>query len=381
MTRVTRRILLLGAGLAFSLGAADAGAQQTKAPYVLGAVLSLSGPVAANGVPTKDGIDVAVEEINRAGGINGHPLRVMIEDDQSKPDQAVILATKLIAQNNVLMLFGGSYGSTTNAIASIVEKSKVPQLAPTAWTKAELRLMPYTYYFLADFETVVDKMLGYSTSVLNAKKIGVLRLTREYGQIASESFRKFKDKHGVEIVREERGTDADTDFTPQLTNIRAANPEMIVLWFANPAGAISIKNARQLGIKVPLMGPVSMATRPTATAGGPAAEGTLIQSFIAPDDPLPRQKAFVELFQKSRGKLPEVFETMGYDMVRVAAMALQSVGGDAPDREKLRDAIEKTRYDGAMSILRFSPQVHEPDTESIMFVQVKSGKFVQAPSK
>jgi branched-chain amino acid transport system substrate-binding protein len=383
-TASRRKRFALGFGVAVALVAGTLTREapaQGKPPYVLGAVLSLSGPVAANGVPTKDGIEVAVKEINAVGGIDGHPIEVMFEDDQSKPDQAVILATKLMTQDNVPLLFSASFGSTANAVASVAEKNKVPQLSPTAWTKAELRSLPYTFYFLADFESVVDRMLTYSTDVAKAKRIGILRLSREYGQIASESFRKLKDKYGVEIVREERGTDADTDFTPQLTNIRAANPELVVLWFANPAGAIAIKNARQLGIKTPLLGPVSMATRPTATAGGRAAEGTIIQSFIAPDDPLPRQKRFVEMFQKERGKLPEVFESVGYDMVQVASRALKSVGGEKPDREKLREALSRTQYEGVAVILKYTDAVHEPETASIMFTKVENGKFVQAATK
>lgn len=351
---------------------------QAKPPYVLGAVLSLSGPVAPNGVPTKDGIEVAVEEINARGGINGRPLRVVFEDDQSKPDQAVILANKLINQDRVHLLLGASFGSTANAIASVVEKQNTIQLSPTAWTKPEFRILPNTFYFLADFESVVDRMLQFMTKDLNVKRVGILRLSREYGQIGSESFQKLKGKYGVEIVREERGNDGDTDFTPQLTNIRAANPEVLVSWFANPAGAISVKNARQLGMKMPIIGPVSMATRPMITVGGPAAEGAIIQSFIAPDDPLPRQKHFVELFRGKKGKLPEVFESVGYDMVNVASMALGKVSGERPDPAKLREALESTRYEGAATILRYSKSVHEPDPSSIVFVKVQKGKFVQA---
>jgi branched-chain amino acid transport system substrate-binding protein len=355
----------------------EAGAQ-AKSPYVLGAVLSLSGPVAANGVPTKDGIQVAVEEINAAGGIDGHPIEVLFEDDQSKPDQAVILANKLIAQNRALLLFAGSFGSTANAVGSVAEKQSVPQLTPTAWIKEELRALPYTFYFLADFVSVADRMLALITRDLKAKRVGILRLSREYGQIGSDAFHKLKGKYGVEIVREERGNDPDTDFTPQLTNIRAAKPEVLVSWFANPAGAISIKNARQLGMTVPIIGPVSMATRPTITVGGPAAEGAIIQSFIAADDPLPRQRKFVDLFKAKRGKLPEVFESMGYDMVQVAAAALKKVGGDRPEPVKLRDALETTQYEGAMAILKYSAKFHEPDPASILFVKVQQGKFVRA---
>ncbi len=373
------RFPLAAAIAALLLGAAPVGAQSpSKSPYLLGAVLSLSGPVAPLGVPTKDGIQIAVDEINARGGIDGHPLQVMFEDDQSKPDQAVILANKLITQNQVLMLLGGSFGSTANAIASVVEKHKIPQLSPTAWTKAELRLLPYTYYFLADFESVVDRMLAMMTKDMGVKRIDILRLSREYGQIASESFQKLKDKYGVEIVREERGNDGDTDFTPQLTNIRAAKPQVLVSWFANPAGAISIKNTRQLGMTIPIIGPVSMATRPTITAGGAAAEGAIIQSFIAADDPLPRQKHFVDLYQSKLGKLPEVFDSVGYDMVQVAAAALKKVGGDRPEAAKLRDALETTQYEGAMAIIRYSPQVHEPDASSILFTKVQQGKFVRA---
>lgn len=367
----------IGAIAAFLLLVPAVSQGQSKPPYVLGAVLSLSGPVAPNGVPTKDGIEVAVAEINARGGVNGRQLQVLIEDDQSKPDQAVILANKLITQNGVRMLLGASFGSTANAIASVVEKQRVVQLSPTAWTKQEFRLLPYTFYFLADFESVVDRMLAYMTKDLRVKRVGMLRLSREYGQIGSESFEKLKGKYGVEIVREERGNDADTDFTPQLTNIRAAKPDLLVSWFANPAGAISVKNARLLGINMPIFGPVSMATRPMISIAGPAAKGVILQSFIAAGDPLPRQKHFVDLFNKKMGKLPEVFESVGYDMVNVAAAALAKAGNDA-DSDKLRQAVESVRHDGAAAILRYSKSVHEPDSSSIVFVKVENGKFVRA---
>lgn len=373
-----KRALSILTIMAVLAGLTGPAAAQAKSPYVLGAVLSLSGPVAANGVPTKDGIQVAVEEINGAGGIDGHPIEVLFEDDQSRPDQAVILANKLTAQNRVLMLLGASFGSTTNAIATVAEKQKVPQLSPTAWTKEDLRALPYTFYFLADFVSVVDRMLDLITRELKGKRVGILRLSREYGQIGSEAFHKLKGKYGVEIVREERGNDPDTDFTPQLTNIRAAKPDVLVSWFANPAGAISIKNARQLGLTVPIIGPVSMANRPTITVGGPAAEGVIVQSFIAAADPLPRQRHFVELYQAKRGKLPEIFEALGYDMVRVAAGVLKKVGGDRPDPAKLREALETTQHDGAMTILKYSAKVHEPDPSSILFVKVQQGTFVRA---
>lgn len=363
--------------LAAALYLVPAVAQGQSKPYVLGAVLSLSGPVAPNGVPTKDGIEVAVAEINARGGVNGRPLQVLFEDDQSKPDQAVILANKLITQNGVRVLLGASFGSTANAIASVVEKHRVFQLSPTAWTKQEFRLLPYTFYFLADFESVVDRMLAYMTKESRVKRVGMLRLSREYGQIGSESFQKLKGKYGVEVVREERGNDGDTDFTPQLTNIRAAKPDLIVSWFANPAGAISVKNARLLGINMPILGPVSMATRPMITIAGPAAKDVVLQSFIAADDPLPRQKHFVELFRGETGKLPEVFESVGYDMVNVAVAALTKAGSDA-DADKLRQALESVRYDGAAAILRYSKSVHEPDPSSIVFVKVENGKFVRA---
>lgn len=363
--------------VAVALCLVPAVAQGQGKPYVIGAVLSLSGPVAPNGVPTKDGIEVAVAEINARGGVSGRPLQVLFEDDQSKPDQAVILANKLITQNGVRVLLGASFGSTANAIASVVEKHRVIQLSPTAWTKQEFRLLPYTFYFLADFESVVDRMLTYMTKDLRAKRIGMLRLSREYGQIGSESLQKLKAKYGVEVVREERGNDGDTDFTPQLTNIRAANPDLIISWFANPAGAISVKNARLLGINMPIIGPVSMATRPMITIAGPAAKDVILQSFIAADDPLPRQKHFVELFRSKTGKLPEVFESVGYDMVNVAVAALTKAGTDA-DADKLRQAVESVRYEGVAAILGYSKSVHEPDPSSIVFVKVESGKFVRA---
>lgn len=356
---------------------ATAGPDQASGePIKIGAVLSLSGPVAPLGEDGERGIQMAVEEINANGGIDGRPLDVEVLDDQSQQDTASSAGQRLISQSGVTALLGGSFGSTANALGALAEREQVPLITPTGIVVDEQREWGYSFFTLANFEHVSDALLGHAEQQ-GYERIGLLRLSREYGEIGSRFVNQLAPDHGVEIVAEEQGADGDSDFTSQLTNIRSADPDALIVWFANPAGATILQNMQQLGMDLPVLAPLSMANQPLIDIAGEAAEGVVVQAQLAPAEPLPRQEDFVSNFEEQSGELPETFNAVGYDLVQILAEALRNVE-DPSDREQVRDALEEVSYEGAGTIVEYGPDSHEPPAEAIVLTEVVDGRFVQA---
>jgi branched-chain amino acid transport system substrate-binding protein len=367
-----RRIVLA----ALILAVTSWGAAEAQEPIRVGVVFSLSGPVAPLGQFGKAGLDLAHEEINAAGGVNGHPLELIVLNDESKPAQAVNLALRLINRDNVVAIIGGNFGSTSQALGASVEKEKVPLVTPTGLIFDEQRQWKYTFFMLPNFNEVAKAMLGWAQKK-GHKRVGLLRLSREYGQIGSKYLHDNAARHGVQIVAEEQGTDDGRDFTPQLSRLRDAKPDALVAWFANPAGATVIKNMRQLGMTLPVIGPLSMANRALVKAGGADVEGVVLSAQIAGGDPALRSKAFVASYVKKYNEEPGTIEAVGYDLVKVMAAALARTSPPYT-RDKVRDVLATLKYSGAGTIVSFGPGNNEPSPETIMLVEVRNGQFVPA---
>lgn len=350
--------------------------QTSKAPYKLGVAFSLTGSLGSLGIPCLDGMKVALDELNKGGGVNGHPIELVIEDDQSKPDVTVTAANKLIFQDKVMAIIGGNFGSSALALSPITEKNKIPTITPTGYVNDQQKSYTYTFLFLSTMGDIVRKILEVATQDLKLKKVAMMRLSREYGQVASKALASMKDEFGVEVVAEEQGTDSDTDFTAQLTNIRAASPEVLIDWFSPPAGAIIMKNAKQLGLDVPILAAHSLATKQTIDVAGEAMEGVIVMSYIAGDDPLPRQQHFVDTWKAAKGgEMIEMYNAVGYDIINFMAKALGQVGDGEVDPAKLRQAMEDLKYEGAGIITDFKPDWHDISPKSILALTVKNGKF------
>lgn len=322
-----------------------------------------------------EGIDLAVEKINGEGGVNGHTLELEFLDDQSDQTLASSLGERLVAQD-VTVLLGASFGSTISALGVLAQREEIPIITPTVWVVEEQQQWDHVYWTLANFDNVARAMLGYAEDN-GLSRIGLLRLSREYGVIGSEKLHEHAADFGVEIVAEEEGADADSDFTSQLTNIGNANPDGVFVWFANPAGANVLLNMQQLGMDLPTVSPLSMAGDALIEVAGGAADGAVVQAQLAGSDPLPRQEEFVQLYEGEFGETPQTFEAVGWDMVHLLAEALKSVE-DVNDRQSVKEALDGVSFEGAAAIYNYSQPPFEPDAESIVVTTVRDGEFVRA---
>jgi branched-chain amino acid transport system substrate-binding protein len=374
---ITRRNCVLAIA-AVAAAAGFARAALAADPIVIGAVHDLTGPVATLGQYGKRGIDIAIAEVNAAGGIDGRPIELVSLNSESKPELAASLALRLASRNDVLAIIGGTFGSTQLAVGSIAEKQKVPFVTPTGVIGEEQRTWKYQFHTLADFNDAAKMMLDYAKKK-NLKRLGLMRLEREYGELGAKFLRQLAPSYGIEIVAEERGADGDRDFTAQLTKLRDANPDFLVVWFANPGGSLVLRNARQLGIRLPMIGPVSMDSSATIKLAGAAAEGFIVTSQIAGSEVLERQKVFADAYRKAYPDAPEsnTFEAIGYDLIKIIVAGLKATP-QPYTREKLRDAIATLNSVGAGTVAHYSDTKNDPSADTIVLTTITNGRFVLA---
>jgi branched-chain amino acid transport system substrate-binding protein len=370
-----RRLVLACAALLATLAAAPSFAQGQ--PIKIGAILDQTGPVGPLGQYSRIGVDMAVAEVNAAGGVGGRPIELIALNSESKPELAASLAVRLAGNDDIVAIVGGNFASASNSIGATVEKLGVPYVTPTALLNDAQAKWRYSFFTLAEFSDMARSIVAYAKKK-DYKRLGLIRVEREYGEQGSKFLHEFAPAQGLQIVAEERGADGDRDFTAQLTKIRQANPDVVVVWFANPGGSLVAKNARQLGMNQPLIAPISMDGSITVKLGGPAADGMVVTSQIAGSEGLKRQQGFISAYAKANPGNPEPnsFEAVGYDTVKIVVEALKRV--DPPyTRAKVRDAIAALQYEGAGTVVDYRKK-NGPSVETLVMTQIVKGRYVLA---
>jgi branched-chain amino acid transport system substrate-binding protein len=369
------------AALAAAIPAA-AVAQEIK----LGGLLETSGFIASLGQPGLDGAQLAVDQVNAAGGINGRKVALVNVNSESDNTKTVSGAKRLLEQDKVVAIIGPMSSGSVFAVADTIERAKVPMIANGASRGIVQPPENRKFMFLAPLtDVVVQSVMFKDMQAKGIKKIAILNSDVAFGTSGRDSLEKAAGQYGITIVAKETFGNADTDMTPQLTKIRATDAEATVLWATGPGLAISAKNHRALGIKTPLYLAHSANDFNFLRLAGDAANGVLLPSSkIYVTGALPAadpQKAVVERFvrdyEKKYGKPPATFAGNGYD---AAMMLMDAIKRAGTDPVKLRDAIEGTRdYVGVTAVYAYSPTDHYgTKPESVVMLTVKDGKFTLA---
>lgn len=359
---------------------------QKKEPYKVGAIFSITGPASWLGEPERRTARMIEEEINAKGGINGHPLEVIIEDDVGDETKAVNAVNKLIEKDQVLAIIGPSRSGPSMAVVPIVEKAQVPFLSCAA---AEA--------IVNDPNTGKERKWTFKTPQkdshvairiyedLKSKgitKVAIMSETAGFGDQGRKQLKKYAAEMGFTIVADETYGDKDTDMTPQLTKIRGTDAQAVINWSIVPAQSIIPKNMRQLGMTIPLYQSHGFGNVKYAEAAGEAGEGLIFPAgrlLVAerlPDDH-PQKKVLVEYKKAYEAKYNEPVSTFGghaYDALWLVIKALEKVG---PDKAKIRDFIENTKgFVGTGGIFNFSLNDHTGLTkDSVEMLTVRNGKF------
>lgn len=382
MIATTAAVTLAGASLVGCAKTESGGGDAASADTIkIGANLELTGAVAAFGQSQLQGVKLAVEEVNAAGGVDGKKIELIEQDNATKQEESTRIATKLITESKVHVLLGAAISSDTLAAVQIANDKKVPMLTPSGtnsditFNSKKNKLNEYVFRacFTDPFQGKV--MADFSTKKLSAKKAVIyIDNSSDYSKGLSKSFREAFTAGGGTIVGEESYQTKDTDFKAVLTRIKTLNPDVIfVPGYYEEVGKI-LKQAREMGINAPMMGGDGWdAPQLVDIAGKEALQNTFISNHYSPEDPDPKVKKFVDAYKAKYNAVPDAMAVLGYDAVYMIADAVKRAGG--PDREKIKNALAETKdFQGVTGKIALDKN-HDP-VKAAVVLEYKDGKQV-----
>ncbi|MEW6659381.1 MAG: ABC transporter substrate-binding protein [Thermodesulfobacteriota bacterium] len=379
-------VVLVGA-LVFSAPAAE-----KKEPIKIGAFFALSGPGAPIGTPTKLVAEMVVDKINKAGGINGRKIELVMGDTESDPAKAATIAKKFIHTDKVAAIIGPTATGEGMNVKKIVEEAGIPTFMTVGGDPVIMggKFGAYTYVFKSPqrSSTAVEKLYSYLKEK-KLTKVALLTASDPFGKDGAKWLEELAPKYGLTLVAKESFGPKDIDMTAQLTKVKNTDPQAIVVWTIGPAGAIIAKNKAQLGIKIPLFqchgqpGPEYIQLAGKASEGDAMPATKLMAAAQLPDND-PQKKViqeFIKLYQdqyKYDKQFPlNTHSGYAWDAIYIVTNAMKKAGTDP---KALRAAIEGTKgYVGVSGIYNLTPEDHNGlGVDSMVIVQVKDGKFALA---
>jgi branched-chain amino acid transport system substrate-binding protein len=323
-------------------GGGEGGGAGGEGEIVIGEYGSLTGTTATFGISTRNGIDMAIDSINRAGGVLGRQVRVIVEDDQGRPEEAQTVVTKLITSDRVIAVLGEVASSRTLAAAPVAQTNQIPMISPSSTNPEVTQVGDYIFRvcFIDPFQGLV--MAKFAANTLRITRVAVLQDVRnDYSVGLAEVFIEEFGKLGGQIVGNESYSEGDTDFSAQLTALRATNPQAIfVPGYYTEVGLIA-RQAKSLGLNVPLLGGDGWDSPSLIEIGGEALNGSYFSNHYSVEDPSPGIQKFVTEYRERYGETPDALAGLGYDAAMLLFDAIQRAG--STDGPAIRDALAQTQ--------------------------------------
>jgi branched-chain amino acid transport system substrate-binding protein len=368
-----------GAVVALGIFASGAARVQAQGDIIVGEFASMTGSEATFGINSDNGLQLAVEDINNAGGLlGGRKIKVIREDTQSKAGQPSAAVKKLIASDRAVAIIGEIASSRSMEAAPICQEAKIPMISPGSTNPAVTEKGDYIFRvcFIDPFQGTV--MAKFALENLKAKKVALLTdTTSDYSKGLSQYFQEYFKAHGGEIILERSysGGGKDKDFRAQLTAIKAAKPDLIFLpGYYTEAGLIG-KQARTLGIKVPLLGGDGWDSPKLAEIAGTALDGCYFSTHFSPADKSPKVQDFVKRYVAKFKDAPDGMAPLGYDAMMILADAIKRAG--STDGDKVRDELSKVKdYEAVTGKITIDAKRNAVKSAVVLQVQGKENKFV-----
>jgi len=356
-------------------------------PITVGALLSVTGPAAFLGAPEARTLEMLVADLNARGGVGGRPVKLVVKDTAGSPEKAVSFMKQLVDEEQVFAVIGPATSGETMAVKALAGESRTLLLSCAAAEGIVNPVAPWVFKTAQKDSHALVKIFQ-ALKKAGATRIGVLSSNTGFGKAGREAIAKMAAEQGVKIVADEVYDKAATDLTAEVTKVKAAGPQAVLNWSIEPAQAIVIKNARQLGLTVPIFQSHGFANIQYVKAAGAAAEGVVFPaSRIVVAEALPDKHpqkavllAYKRAYEARYGEDASAFGGYAHDALALLVRAIEQAGG--PDREKVRAALESTRgFVGTSGVFGFSPTDHNGlDVDAFEMVTVKGGKFaLQAP--
>ncbi|WP_443736417.1 ABC transporter substrate-binding protein [Treponema sp.] len=369
--------VLLGTAVVSAMMMAASCSGKKNDTIKIGGIAPLSGGVAVYGTECKNGIDLAVEEINAAGGINGQKIEFICEDDEGDSAKSVNAYKKLVTKDRVKVIIGSLTSGCTMAITNLAQAQKVVQIAPAATAVAITDAGNYVFRacYTDPFQGKIGGKFAYEN--LGTKKAAILYdIGNDYSVGLTDNFTAEYTSMGGSIVSKESYSTGDKDFNAQLTKIKAANPEVIYLPDYYGTVALIAKQLRAQGINVPIVGADGWDGL-TDNAGDEVLNG-YYSNHYSENSSSAAVQTFVKSFKAKYNKAPNSFAALGYDCVYMLRDAMKA-SGSTDDSAKIRDALEATNGDYVTGHIVFDAN-RNPVKSAVMIKLVKAddGKLATA---
>ncbi len=367
---------VLFASLMLVLFTVVTGCQNKSDKIMVGNFGSMTGAEATFGISTRDGIIMAVEEWNKAGGVLGKQIELKAYDNQGKPEEARLSVEKLINIDNVVAVLGEVASTRSLAGAPVAQQYKVPMISPSSTNPLVTQKGDYIFRvcFIDPFQGEVMAKFAFET--LKLKKAAILRDSKsDYSMGLANYFIKKFESLGGTIVGDEKFVSGDVDFKAQLTSLKQKSPEFIfVPGYYTEVGLIA-RQAREQGIKVPLMGGDGWDSDKLTEIGGESVNGSYFSNHYTQEDPRPEVQNFIKNYQARFGSKPDALAASGYDAARILFEAIKTA--NSVEGKAIRDALAATKnFNGVTGIITINENRDATKSAVVLQVQGKDFKYV-----
>jgi branched-chain amino acid transport system substrate-binding protein len=318
----------------------------------IGFNVPLTGFAAADGNSAKIGAELAVEQANADGGINGKMIELVAYDDQASPKEAVPIATKLIEKDKVLVAISGSYSGSTRAAAAVFQDAGVPYISAFAIHPDITRAG--NFVFRTSFVGEVQGRAGAKLigETLGKKNVTIITLKNDFGKSLTAGFREAAAQFGITVKSEYEYSIKDRQFGPIVAKVKSDNPDAIYAsGYFFTAGPL-VSQLRSAGITVPVIGQEGYDSEKFIKIAGAAAEGTIITTSLDRDSDAAETKAFIKAFEAKAGFSADMVAASGHTAVKVAVAAMRAAG--TTDRGAIRDAIAGIKLTASTGEISFN---------------------------
>jgi branched-chain amino acid transport system substrate-binding protein len=343
-------------------------------PILAGVSGPLTGPNAQYGAQWKRGFDLALDQINGAGGVSGRPLAYTFEDSQSDPRQSVAIAQKFVADPRIIIELGDFSSPASMAASPIYQRGKLVQFGFTNSHPDFTKGGDYMWSNSTNQAEEQPKLAEFAIRALGLQRPALLYLNTDWGRTSKDAFAKAAAALGASVVGTEAYLPTDQDFRPSLVRVRDAKPDSLVLISYYADAALLARQARDLGLKQVLVASTSIYSPKFIELAGPAANGVFCMSSFFPGDQRPEVQKFVASFRAKYGQEPDTFCAISYDTMVLFAALVRQFGST---REAIHDGLAKIQDVPSVIYgkVRFNPETRRVQVANYKYLVVTGGAF------
>jgi branched-chain amino acid transport system substrate-binding protein len=345
-------VLAAGALLAAALASGCGSAKKAEDTVKIGLAAPLTGSSAQDGESIKNGVQLAIDEVNGKGGINGKKVVLDVQDDKTDPKEAAIVANKLAGDKSVLAVVGHFNSSATLAGAPVYNKAGVVEISPGSSSPAVTAAGDYTFRVITTDAYQADYVAKWAINDLGYKKIAIIYENNDYGKGLSDVFAEKSKAQGATIVSNDSYLAGETkDFSAILTKIKTQSPDMLFIGGLYNETALIAKQAKNMNLNAPVMGVDAIYSNALIDLGGQSVEGVLLPGFFHESTDNPVAKNFIKAYKEKYKQNPATYAAYAYDAAKIVLDAVAKAG---TDRKAIRDYIAKVKgFQGATGINTF----------------------------